>query len=86
MALSKIARDALEEIKAIEGIGVTDGHEAEILAAIDKAMHRAMEVCCREQAAIVEQHLTHATGVAERINEETERRRNLLIANLSAMR
>ncbi len=86
MALHQIARDALEEIKAVEGTGVTDGHEAEILAAIDKAMHRAMELCCKEQAKVVEQHLSHATGVAEQINEETDRRRGLLIANLSAMR
>lgn len=86
MALNEIARAALEEIKAIEGTNVTDGHEAEILAVIDKAMHKAMEVCCREQADVVEQHLSHATGVAERINQETEKRRSLLIANLTAMR
>ena len=86
MPLRDIARDALEEIKAVEGTGVTSGHEAEILAAIDKAMHRAMEVCCKQNAEVVEEHLSHATGVAERINEETQRRRGLLIANLSAMR
>ncbi len=86
MSLHDIARRALEEIKAVEGTGVTDGHEAEILAAIDKAMHAAMEVCCREQADVVEQHLSHVTGVAERINQETERRQELLIANLTAMR
>lgn len=86
MALNEIARDALEEIKAIEGAGVTTGHEAEILAAIDKAMHRAMEVCCREQAKIVEEHLAHSRGVARQINEETDRRRGLLVTNLSAMR
>ncbi len=86
MPLNQIARDALEEIKTIEGTGVTAGQEAEILAAIDKAMHRAMEVCCKEQAEIVEQHLSHATGVAEQINEEAERRRRLLVANLAAMR
>ncbi|MFD0978945.1 MULTISPECIES: hypothetical protein [Tropicimonas] len=86
MTLNAIAHQALEEIKAIEGTGVTEGHEAEILAAIDKAMHAAMEVCCKENAAVVEQHLTHATGVAEQINEETDRRRTLLVANLSALR
>ncbi|WP_068109772.1 hypothetical protein [Tropicimonas marinistellae] len=86
MPLKDIAHQALEEIKAIEGTGVTDGHEAEILAAIDKAMHAAMEVCCRENAEIVEQHLSHATGVAEQINEAADRRRTLMVANLSAMR
>lgn len=86
MSLHEIARDALEEIKAIEGTGVTEGHEAEILAAVDRAMHRAMDVCCKHHAEIVEEHLTHATGVAERINEESDRRRTILIANLSAMR
>ncbi len=86
MALHEIAREALEEIRAIDGTGVTDGHEAEILAAIDKAMHRAMEICCKEQADVVEQHLSHATGVAERINEESDRRRGLLISTLTAMR
>ncbi|RYH10553.1 hypothetical protein [Tropicimonas sp. IMCC6043] len=86
MALHQIARDALEEIKAIEGTSVTEGHEAEILAAIDKAMHRAMEVCCREHAEVVDEHLDHSRGVARQINEETERRRKLLIANLSALR
>ena len=86
MGLNQIARDALEEIKAIEGTGLAAGHDAKVLAAIDKAMHRAMELCCKEQAKVVEQHLSHATGVAERINEETDRRRGLLIANLSAMR
>ena len=35
---------------------------------------------------LVEQHLSHATGVAEQINEETDRRRGLLISNLTAMR
>ncbi|SFC35655.1 hypothetical protein [Tropicimonas isoalkanivorans] len=86
MSLNEIAHRALEEIKRIEGIGVTDGHEAEILAAIDKAMHGAMEICSRENADIVEQHLSHATGAAERINEEADRRRTLLVANLSALR
>lgn len=86
MSLSQIARDALEEIKAIEGTGVTDGHEAEILAAIDRAMHRAMEICSRDLADVVEEHLEHSRGVARQINEESERRRKLLIANLSALR
>lgn len=86
MALNQIARRALEEIRAIEDSGLHDGHDAEILAAIDKAMHAAMELCSRENAEIVEQHLSHATGVAERINEAADRKRNLLIANLSALR
>lgn len=86
MALNQIARDALDEIKAIEGVGLTPGHEAEILAAIDKAMHRAMDICSRQHAEIVEQHLSHATGIAEQINQETDRRRSALIANLSALR
>ena len=86
MSLERIARQALEEIKVIEGTSVTAGHEAEILAAVNKAMHAAMEICCTQHAEIVEEHLSHATGVAERINEETDRRRNLMISNLSAMR
>lgn len=86
MSLHDIARDALEEIKAIEGTGVTDGHEAELLKVIDRAMHRAMDVCCSQHAEIVEEHLSHATGVAERINLDSEKQRMLLMSNLTAMR
>jgi hypothetical protein len=86
MALHEIARKALDEIRAIEDSGLHDGHDAEILAAIDKAMDGAIQVCCHTHAEVVEQHLSHATGVAEEINVEADKRRGLLIANLSALR
>ncbi len=86
MALHEIARQALEEIRAIEDSGLHDGHDAEIIAAVEKAMDEALRVYCQTHAEVVEQHLSHATGVAEQINEEADKRRGLLIANLSAFR
>ncbi len=86
MALKDIAQHALEEIRAAAGPGATDGHEPEILAALDKAMHAAIELNSERHAEIVEAHLSHAVGVAAQINEAAEKSRGLLIANLSAMR
>ncbi|PRY25434.1 hypothetical protein CLV78_102613 [Aliiruegeria haliotis] len=86
MSMKEIARTALDEMKAIEGSGLSNEHDAEILAVIERALHAATGVWVAEHAELVAEHLSHSSGVAQEINEEAERRRGLLMANLSAMR
>ena len=86
MPLHEISQRALSDIQAIDGIALTDQQAAEVLAAIDRALQAATALCGQEHASVVAAHLEHATGVAAQINEESDRRRGLLIANLSAMR
>ena len=86
MTLHDIAAEALEQIKRVGEIEYSSEDEKQILLAIEKAMLEAANACCVENAMVVESFLNRNKEAAMQINKEIERRRKLLISNLSAMR
>ncbi|MHA1553461.1 MAG: hypothetical protein ACTSU0_03520 [Alphaproteobacteria bacterium] len=86
MSTSEAMEAAVAKISRLIGDEASTETRNAVLAAVEEAMATAIRFNCAQNSMVVESMLHRQADMARRINEESVRRRELLISNLSAMR
>ena len=86
MNLNQVANKAAADAGDAIGASLSEAEREQIAAVIAKAMEQAVNEASDQHATTCERCLTHDLDLAHKIQQEIERKKVGLIANLSSLR
>ena len=86
MKLTKVANKAAAEATKAMGAKLDPEELEQLTAIIAKAMEKAVTEASKQHAAACKDYLSHEVDLAHQLQQEMERKRIALMANLSSLR